>query len=342
MPASSAARSRRAACATWSNGAGAGIKMISYPNRTAAPRGWSVLEASRAFHIAHASSCGGRGEMLDPPGARDQRRRSCPDPTPLERATLDRLGAEPDVRLACQLRPVGDVAVSPLVLSERPVYRARVPAVDSERDVVLLFCDFSNSEVLARDYMAHDVLFAFNATAESACHAYPPRRRDDLLCRARQFSPCSGCRAISIAHAVRRLRRPPRSSARCARSMTGWARNRGCSKAEIAVSIHTGRVALSKIGQTTDLTTAAGDAVELAGEIRKTAMAGGKFSAVSGPVFAAAKVAPPHWTRRRSPAARRKRAGLLHGYGPGAASEDAMLRNRIGRVATTVIKRIRG
>jgi adenylate cyclase len=38
-----------------------GLVTISYPNRTVhVPRGWSVLEASRAFHIAHASSCGGR------------------------------------------------------------------------------------------------------------------------------------------------------------------------------------------------------------------------------------------------------------------------------------------
>src|SRR5215475_2346579 len=34
---------------------------IAYPGRTVrVPRGWSVLEASRAFHIAHASMCGGR------------------------------------------------------------------------------------------------------------------------------------------------------------------------------------------------------------------------------------------------------------------------------------------
>ena len=34
---------------------------ISYPGRTVrVPRGWSVLEASRGFHLAHASMCGGR------------------------------------------------------------------------------------------------------------------------------------------------------------------------------------------------------------------------------------------------------------------------------------------
>ena len=79
---------------------------ISYPRRTVrVPRGWSVLEASRSFHLPHASMCGGRarcstcrvrvtaGEEFCPPAGMD------------EEATLARIGASPDMRLACQLRP---------------------------------------------------------------------------------------------------------------------------------------------------------------------------------------------------------------------------------------------
>ena len=320
-----------------------GLVTISYPNRTVhVPRGWSVLEASRAFHIAHASTCGGRARCSTCRVRVTSGADSCPDPTPLERATLDRLGAEPDVRLACQLRPVGGVAVSPLVLSERPVYRARVPAVDSERDVVLLFCDFSNSEVLARDYMAHDVLFAFKRYAESACHAI--RRAGGTICNVEHDSifalfGLSGdldraCRsALTATTEIERSLREIND-----RLGQEW----GC-KAEIAVSIHTGRVALSKIGQTTDLIIAAGDAVELAGEIRKTAMAGGKLYAVSGPVFAAAKVAPPSLDPKT--VARGDDDESVPVYFMDTVqvpSQDAALRNRIGRVATTVIERIRG
>ena len=109
------------------------------------------------------------------------------------------------------------------------------------------------------------------------------------------------------------------------------------------MSIHTGRVALSKIGQTTDLIIAAGDAVELAGEIRKTAMAGGKLYAVSGPVFAAAKVAPPSLDPKT--VARGDDDESVPVYFMDTVqvpSQDVALRNRIGRVATTVIDRIRG
>ena len=97
---------------------------LSYPGQTVrVPRGWSVLEASRSFHLPHAAMCGGRarcstcrvrvtnGEEFCPPAAND------------EQATLSRIGAAPDVRLACQLRPQGDISVVPLVRTARPVYR---------------------------------------------------------------------------------------------------------------------------------------------------------------------------------------------------------------------------
>ena len=124
-----------------------GLITITYPARKVqVPRGWSVLEASRAFHLAHASSCGGRARcstcrirVISGAGA-------CPEPSSEERATLQRIASDPDVRLACQLRPKGDIVVSPLVLSERPIYRAQPAAIENERDAVLLFCDFSNSK----------------------------------------------------------------------------------------------------------------------------------------------------------------------------------------------------
>src|SRR6266508_1020442 len=320
-----------------------GLVTITYPNRSVhVPRGWSILEASRAFHIAHASSCGGRARCSTCRVRVTSGADSCPEPAPLERATLERIGAEPDMRLGCQLRPYGDISVSPLVLSERPVYRAKAPAIESERDVVLLFCDFSNSEVLARDYMAHDVLFAFKRYAESACHAI--RRAGGTICYVDHDSifalfGLSGdlnraCRsALTATTEIERSLREIND-----RLGEEW----GC-RAEIAVSIHAGRVALSKIGQTTDLIIAAGDAVDVAAEIRKTAMAGGKLYAVSGAVFAAAKVEPPP----------QDAVTVASGHDDGSVpvyfmdtvqmpSQDGALRHRFERVATTVIERIRG
>src|SRR5438876_502939 len=79
------------------------------------PVGFSVLEASRVAGIPHASVCGGRGRcstcrvrvvhgLGDLPAAREA-----------EQRVLARVGAAPDVRLACQTCPVRDVAVAPLL-----------------------------------------------------------------------------------------------------------------------------------------------------------------------------------------------------------------------------------
>ena len=88
---------------------------INYPQRAVqVPRGWTVLEVSRHFGIPHRAMCGGRARcstcrvrVVDGAGR-------CPSPGPDERRTLERVGASPDVRLACQLRPDADIAVVPL------------------------------------------------------------------------------------------------------------------------------------------------------------------------------------------------------------------------------------
>ena len=75
--------------------------------RSADP-GTTILEASRIAGIPHASVCGGRGRCstcrvrVSAGDAESRRRR----PTP-KRKVLDRVGAAPNVRLACQARPTG-------------------------------------------------------------------------------------------------------------------------------------------------------------------------------------------------------------------------------------------
>src|SRR5207245_893156 len=79
------------------------------------PVGFSVLEASRVAGIPHASVCGGRGRCST---CRVRVVRGLADLPPAsepEQRLLARVGAAPDVRLACQAPPVRDVAVVPLV-----------------------------------------------------------------------------------------------------------------------------------------------------------------------------------------------------------------------------------
>jgi adenylate cyclase len=143
-----------------------GFVRIGYPDgRTVrVPRGSSVLEASRRGRIPHASVCGGRGRcstcrirVVDP-----ERSRHLPEPERAERLVLERIGASPGIRLACQLRPAADLTVAPLFT---PQARARsVPdteraATGEERFVVVLFADLRGSTRFAEEHLPYDTVF---------------------------------------------------------------------------------------------------------------------------------------------------------------------------------------
>jgi len=83
------------------------------------PRGWTVLEASRHFGIAHRAMCGGRARCSTC-RVRVIGDASAPLPGPDERSTLQRVHASADVRLACQWRPERDIAVTPLFSARSP------------------------------------------------------------------------------------------------------------------------------------------------------------------------------------------------------------------------------
>jgi adenylate cyclase len=105
---------------------------IHYPDgrQVAVPSGWTVLEASRSARIPHISVCGGRGRCST------CRIRVAGDPAhqppsaPQEFAVLQRIGAGPNIRLACQLRPSRNVAVTPLLQAVVRVDTERSPAED--------------------------------------------------------------------------------------------------------------------------------------------------------------------------------------------------------------------
>ncbi|MBA9067816.1 adenylate cyclase [Methylobacterium sp. RAS18] len=143
-----------------------GFVRIGYPDgRTVrVPRGSSVLEASRRGRIPHASVCGGRGRcstcrirVVD-----TERSRLLPEPERAERLVLDRIGASPGIRLACQLRPDGDLTVAPLFTPQARAASVRDPeraATGEERFVVVLFADLRGSTRFAEEHLPYDTVF---------------------------------------------------------------------------------------------------------------------------------------------------------------------------------------
>lgn len=266
---------------------------ISYPGRTVrVPRGWSVLEASRSFHIPHASMCGGRARCSTCRVRVTAGEDDCPAAEPEERATLDRIGAPPDMRLACQLRPEADVSVIPLMQTERPIYRLPPPQRSPEREVVVVFCDFLNRAELASDHMPQDLLYLLMRYLDAIGNAV--RLAGGTLSSVRPDSACAlfGLEC-GLAQAARQALRAAAAIERAIIDLNGRLGRQGDSTVKIAVSIHAGPAAVGEIG-TSDppVVMAVGEAMDVANELRKAAAVQGKPFAISKPVYTAAGLDP--------------------------------------------------
>src|SRR5262245_63020959 len=149
---------------------------LSYPEGRSAlvPIGWTVPGASRAAGIPHASVCGGRGRCStcrirvagDPA--------LLPTPAPQEQRVLQRVGAPPNVRLACQLRPTRNLTVTPLLDAAAGAGLAHAPLGSrngEERDIAVLFADLRGFTRFAEHRLPYDVVFFLNRYFEAVGRA---------------------------------------------------------------------------------------------------------------------------------------------------------------------------
>jgi adenylate cyclase len=150
---------------------------VTYPNGqvVSVPRGHSVLEASRIGGIPHMSVCGGRGRCSTCRLRVLQGLEKQPPPSVQERATLKRIKATPNVRLACQLRPVDHLSVAPLlVLDERKSsaqFSRSLAQGGRECEIAVLFCDLRGFTSLAEHRLPYDTVFILNRFFDVVGHA---------------------------------------------------------------------------------------------------------------------------------------------------------------------------
>ena len=133
------------------------------------PVGVSVLEASRLAGIPHASVCGGRGRCSTCRVRVVHGLADLPLASLTEQRVLARVGAAPDVRLACQVRPVRDVAVLPLLAPSIAAADAFGPDVRQgrEQEVAVLFADLRGFTRVAEHKLPYDVVFILNRYFEA-------------------------------------------------------------------------------------------------------------------------------------------------------------------------------
>jgi adenylate cyclase len=146
-----------------------GMINLSYGNgRTVrVPKGLSVLEASLRNNVPHASVCGGRARCSTCRIRVIGDCSSLPKPSEREAFVLNRVGAgaDPAIRLACQLRPNTDLSFLQIFMPQITAASLRKTGsvrIGQERYLVSMFVDMRGSTALAEKRLPFDTVFIVN------------------------------------------------------------------------------------------------------------------------------------------------------------------------------------
>ena len=146
-----------------------GMVSLSYGNgkTVRVPKGLSVLEASLRHDVPHASVCGGRARCSTCRIRVIGDCASLPAPSMREAFVLNRVGAgaDPAIRLACQLRPQADLSFFQIFLPQTTAATLRTSSpsrIGEERYLVSLFVDMRGSTKLAEKRLPFDTVFIVN------------------------------------------------------------------------------------------------------------------------------------------------------------------------------------
>jgi len=128
-------------------------------------RGQTLLEGSRHAGIPHASVCGGRGRCSTCRVRIVTGLEDLPPASAAERKVLDRVGAPPNVRLACQTRPTKAVEIVPLLPAGATTRDAGAKPgylQGREQEIAILFADMRAFTRLAHKKLPYDTVFLLN------------------------------------------------------------------------------------------------------------------------------------------------------------------------------------
>jgi adenylate cyclase len=155
-----------------------GMITLTYGNgRTVrVPKGLSVLEASLRHNVPHASVCGGRARCSTCRIRIIGDCSSLPEPSKREAFVLNRVGAgaDPAIRLACQLRPETDLSFFQIFLPQitaANLRTSRQSRIGEERYLVSMFVDMRGSTKLAEKRLPFDTVFIVNRFLGAVSHA---------------------------------------------------------------------------------------------------------------------------------------------------------------------------
>ncbi len=249
-----------------------GAVVLTYPKgrRLRVAPGTSVLEASRAAGIPHAAICGGRGRCSTCRIRVLGELSALPEPGEAELRVLHAIGAPASVRLACQLRPTGDVEVMPLLpadASAREGFNRVMDMQGMELEIAVLFCDIRSFTKLAEHMLPYDVVFLLNRyfaemgrAVEEAGGKVDKFLGDGVMALfGVERGPVDGCRAALAA-----VRSMAERLDRLNAALEGDLKE----PIRIGIGLHAGRTIVGEMGYGKTVTvTAIGDAVNTASRL---------------------------------------------------------------------------
>lgn len=247
-----------------------GLLQITFPEGLVqVPRGFSVLEASRAHGLPHMSLCGGRGRCSTCRIRVQTTETELPAPDADEAATLQRISAGPDIRLACQLRPLGNIAVQPLLRTRALDTKGSGWGLPVEQEVVVLFVDLRQWTGLAEAHLPFDLVYVLERYFEAVGEAV--REAGGI---PNQFIGDSVMALFGIGSSVEQgAREALLAASRIAErlSVLNQAMKADFGRELIAgIGIHAGTAAVATVGfKDTRTFTAVGDAVNIASRLQE-------------------------------------------------------------------------
>ena len=128
----------------------------------------TLLAAGLRSGVAFALACGGRAKCSTCRIWVEDGLDACSERTEIESQMAERLGLPEKVRLACQLKPTGDLAVRRLVLDETDLVmcsqldRAVATRTGEAKHVTILFSDIVDFTSVSQRLSPYDVMYLLN------------------------------------------------------------------------------------------------------------------------------------------------------------------------------------
>ena len=295
--------------------------------------GPSLLEISRHNGIPHASICGGRARcstcrvrVVD--GLEDQ-----PAANATEARLLSRVGArDASMRLACQMRPRGDLRIIQLLPAER-ITAAGVDRLDRydwgmERGVTVMFSDMRGFTQFSEHRLPYDVVFILNRYLDALSGA--------IVAEGGYVDKFMGDGVMAIFGMTGSERDGARSALRAAVRMLDHLEEVNHTLAEnmdepltIGIGIHSGHAVLGRIGSAKlhdagNRITALGDTVNTASRLENATKEHGASIAVSGDSVRIAGIALPDQAKGGIPLRGKKNDVTAYLFRDGKAISDAL------------------